>query len=253
MSEIVPERANAGMSRMTEFETLMQLSGWTVADAAENLGYSEGHIYRWKRGEETPRDAVLKLMRMQVEAKRAPDSGASFSFIDLFAGIGGLRKAMASAGGTCVFTSEWDKFAQQTYHANFADNRPIGGDIRDVALDDIPEHNVLVAGFPCQPFSIAGVSKKNALGRKHGFACDAQGTLFFRLAGTSSLKQARTPAPGSTTMTLTSRTPAALSWSLTSMKMVGTTSSGPTVTATGCIGTNNFHPSRMVRRTGDST
>lgn len=179
MSEIVPERASAGMSRMTEFETLMQLSGWTVADAAENLGYSEGHIYRWKRGEETPRDAVLKLMKMQVEAKRVPDSNASFSFIDLFAGIGGLRKAMSSAGGTCVFTSEWDKFAQQTYHANFADNRPIEGDIRSVELEDIPDHNVLVAGFPCQPFSIAGVSKKNALGRAHGFEDETQGTLFF--------------------------------------------------------------------------
>ncbi len=164
---------------MTEFETLMQLSGWTVTDAAQNLGYSEGHIYRWKRGEETPRDAVLKLMKMQVEAKRVPEKNASFTFIDLFAGIGGLRKAMSSAGGTCVFTSEWDKFAQQTYHANFADNRPIEGDIRNVDLEDIPDHNVLVAGFPCQPFSIAGVSKKNALGRAHGFEDETQGTLFF--------------------------------------------------------------------------
>ncbi|OAN82391.1 DNA (cytosine-5-)-methyltransferase [Jannaschia sp. EhC01] len=164
---------------MTEFETLIQQSGWSVADAAQNLGYSEGHIYRWKRGEEKPRDAVLKLLQLHVDAKRVPAEGASFSFIDLFAGIGGLRKAMTSAGGTCVFTSEWDKFAQQTYHANFPDNRPIEGDIRDIEAADIPDHDVLVAGFPCQPFSIAGVSKKNALGRAHGFDDETQGTLFF--------------------------------------------------------------------------
>jgi DNA (cytosine-5)-methyltransferase 1 len=102
-----------------------------------------------------------------------------FTFIDLFAGIGGLRIAMESIGGHCVFTSEWDKFARQTYEVNYRDNRPIAGDIRDVDAADIPLHNVLVAGFPCQPFSLAGVSKKNSLGRGHGFACETQGTLFF--------------------------------------------------------------------------
>ena len=109
-------------------------------------------------------------------------SPQSFNFIDLFAGIGGLRKAFDDIGGHCVFTSEWDKFARQTYAANFRDNYPIAGDIRDVSAYDIPDHNVLVAGFPCQPFSIAGVSKKNALGRSHGFSCDVQGTLFFDVA-----------------------------------------------------------------------
>lgn len=103
----------------------------------------------------------------------------NFSFIDLFAGIGGLRMAMDSIGGRCVFTSEWDKYAQKTYNANFRDNRPIEGDITKIASEDIPPHNVLVAGFPCQPFSIAGVSKKNALGRSHGFEDETQGTLFF--------------------------------------------------------------------------
>nr|WP_269149623.1 DNA (cytosine-5-)-methyltransferase [Ruegeria lacuscaerulensis] len=106
-------------------------------------------------------------------------SDESFTFIDLFAGIGGLRKAMEEAGGRCVMTSEWDKFAQQTYLANFPDNRPIAGDIREVDEYSIPDHDVLVAGFPCQPFSIAGVSKKNALGRLHGFDDETQGTLFF--------------------------------------------------------------------------
>lgn len=105
----------------------------------------------------------------------------SFTFIDLFAGIGGLRLAMESIGGRNVFTSEWDRFAQQTYARNYRDNSPIHGDIRNVAAADIPEHNVLVAGFPCQPFSLAGVSKKNSLGRAHGFKCETQGTLFFEV------------------------------------------------------------------------
>lgn len=105
----------------------------------------------------------------------------SFNFIDLFAGIGGLRLAMESIGGRCVFTSEWDKFARHTYEANFRDNHPIAGDIREVSAAEVPKHTVLCAGFPCQPFSIAGVSKKNALGLKHGFECEAQGTLFHDL------------------------------------------------------------------------
>lgn len=101
-----------------------------------------------------------------------------FSFIDLFAGIGGLRIAMESIGGRCVFTSERDKWCQETYRANHRDNRPIAGDIREIAAHEVPAHDILCAGFPCQPFSIAGVSKKNALGTKHGFECEAQGTLF---------------------------------------------------------------------------
>jgi DNA (cytosine-5)-methyltransferase 1 len=102
-----------------------------------------------------------------------------FTFIDLFAGIGGLRQAMESIGGRCVFTSEWDKYARLTYDANYRDNRPIAGDIRKVEAASIAPHDVLCAGFPCQPFSIAGVSKKNSLGRLHGFECEAQGTLFY--------------------------------------------------------------------------
>lgn len=164
---------------MTEFEMLIQQTGWSVPEAAKVLGYSEGHVYRWKRGEEVPRDGVINLLRMQIDAHKGAQPEGAFTFIDLFAGIGGLRKAMDSAGGRCVFTSEWDAFAQKTYHANFPDNRPIAGDIREVDAADIPEHDVLVAGFPCQPFSIAGVSKKNALGRLHGFQDETQGTLFF--------------------------------------------------------------------------
>jgi DNA (cytosine-5)-methyltransferase 1 len=106
-----------------------------------------------------------------------------FTFIDLFAGIGGIRLGFEHIGGKCVFTSEWDKYARKTYAANFGEKEEsIAGDIWAVPMDAIPEHDVLVGGFPCQPFSLAGVSKKNALGRAHGFACDAQGTLFFRVA-----------------------------------------------------------------------
>ena len=108
---------------------------------------------------------------------------STFSFIDLFAGIGGMRAGFEQAGGHCVFTSEWNPFAKQTYLANYpGDEEQFAGDITSVRADDIPNHDVLLAGFPCQPFSIAGVSKKNALGRPHGFACATQGTLFFDVA-----------------------------------------------------------------------
>ena len=163
-----------------DFSTLLAQAGYTVPEAARVLGYSEGHIYRWKRGEEIPRESVIRLLNMEIERRRdAGDGEKTFTFIDLFAGIGGLRRAMESAGGRCIFTSEWDKYAQQTYMANFPDNRLPVGDIREVEAEDIPAHDVLVAGFPCQPFSIAGVSKKNALGRAHGFDDETQGTLFF--------------------------------------------------------------------------
>lgn len=104
-----------------------------------------------------------------------------FRFVDLFAGIGGMRRGFEAAGGRCVFTSEWDKYAQLTYRANFPDTHSIRGDIREIPTEDVPDHEVLLAGFPCQPFSLAGVSKKNSLGRKHGFECDTQGTLFFEI------------------------------------------------------------------------
>ncbi len=107
----------------------------------------------------------------------APKEGERFAFIDLFAGIGGFHLAMGAVGGHCVFASEWDRFAQETYWSNFG-LMPFG-DIRKIAAEDIPDHDVLCAGFPCQPFSLAGVSKKNALGRKHGFEDKTQGTLFF--------------------------------------------------------------------------
>ena len=107
--------------------------------------------------------------------------GGDFRFVDLFAGIGGLRRGFDAEGGRCVFTSEWDRHAQETYRANFEDapDHVMAGDIREVKAADVPEHDLLLAGFPCQPFSIAGVSKKNAIGQPHGFRCETQGTLFF--------------------------------------------------------------------------
>ncbi|MFZ5353970.1 MAG: DNA (cytosine-5-)-methyltransferase [Bacillota bacterium] len=106
----------------------------------------------------------------------------NFTFIDLFAGIGGIRQGFQSVGGTCVFTSEWNDYSKKTYQENYGDNHPFIGDIVPYPAEDIPDHDVLLAGFPCQPFSIAGVSKKNALGRPHGFECTTQGTLFFDVA-----------------------------------------------------------------------
>ncbi len=111
----------------------------------------------------------------------ANSAARQFSFVDIFAGIGGMRLGFEAAGGACVFTCEWNKFSQQTYRENFGDEE-IAGDIRKVPADAVPPHDVLLAGFPCQPFSIAGVSKKNALNEPHGFACEMQGTLFFDLA-----------------------------------------------------------------------
>ena len=101
----------------------------------------------------------------------------TFKFIDLFAGIGGFRIAMQELGGECVFSSEWDPYAKKTYEANFGEV-PFG-DIRKINENDVPAHDVLCAGFPCQPFSVAGVSARNSLSTAHGFACETQGTLFF--------------------------------------------------------------------------
>ncbi|MCP4546383.1 MAG: DNA (cytosine-5-)-methyltransferase [bacterium] len=108
-----------------------------------------------------------------------PPEKWDFTFIDLFAGIGGFRLAFQEAGGKCIFTSEWDKYAKKTYEANYGEY-PYG-DICRIPKRDIPDHDILCAGFPCQPFSLAGVSKKNSLGRKHGFDDETQGTLFFEI------------------------------------------------------------------------
>jgi DNA (cytosine-5)-methyltransferase 1 len=109
-----------------------------------------------------------------------PARSEPLRFVDLFCGIGGFRIAFERAGATCVWSCDWDKHSQITYEANFGE-RP-QGDLHAVAVADIPTFDILCAGFPCQPFSIAGVSKKLSLGRKHGFEDEKQGNLFFELA-----------------------------------------------------------------------
>lgn len=120
-------------------------------------------------------NAIMQFLTKQLR-ETVPES-ASFSFIDLFAGIGGMRIAYENAGGHCVYSNEWNKYSQQTYFANFGEQPD--GDITKVDANDVPDHDILVAGFPCQPFSIAGVSKKQSMGRATGFEDKTQGTLFF--------------------------------------------------------------------------
>ena len=163
-----------------DFSRLRQEAGLSRQEAAERTGYSVRTIYRWENGESAPRKAAVEYLTTVVREKER--SVGTFTFIDLFAGIGGMRRGFDAVGGRCVFSSEWNRFSQETYLANFDCEHDIAGDIREIPAADIPEHDVLLAGFPCQPFSIAGVSKKNALGREHGFRCDAQGTLFFDVA-----------------------------------------------------------------------
>ena len=117
------------------------------------------------------------IVQMLDRQKKETKTESEFSFIDLFAGIGGMRIAFEKNGGRCVYSNEWNKYCQQTYFANFGEQPD--GDITKVNASDIPDHDILVAGFPCQPFSIAGVPKKNSLGRATGFEDKTQGTLFF--------------------------------------------------------------------------
>lgn len=122
----------------------------------------------------------------------------TFTFIDLYAGIGGFRKAFEKVGGRCIFTSEWDTHAKKTYTANFGEpsqnSYQFVGDIQEYAdnPEKIPKHDVLLAGFPCQPFSLAGISKRNSLGLQSGFLCETEGTAFHNIA--KILEHCRPPA-----------------------------------------------------------
>lgn len=151
---------------------MVKQAGQATADKAVDLGLIDGPV------RPAAKQPALKLIRGDKDSEPG-----DFTFIDLFAGIGGLRRGFESIGGRCVFTSEWDKYSQKTYRANFPDDdHEIDGDITKIEAAAIPAHDVLLAGFPCQPFSIAGVSKKNALGRAHGFEDKTQGTLFYDVA-----------------------------------------------------------------------
>lgn len=173
-----------GAEKRAEFARLLEKSGLGKQEVAALTGYDIRTVYRWETGESLPRKTVMDSLRRHIEENTRLQSSDStrFRFIDLFAGIGGLRIGFESIKGRCVYTSEWNDASRKTYQANFTDDHPVDGDITKVHEDDIPPHDVLVAGFPCQPFSIAGVSKKNSLGRPHGFLCEAQGTLFFDVA-----------------------------------------------------------------------
>jgi DNA (cytosine-5)-methyltransferase 1 len=174
--------------RSIDFSVLRKKAGLSVEQTADLIGKTDRTVRRYEASSVMPpRLAIEALLRVATDrSATALQGGQAFRFIDLFAGIGGLRKPFERIGGKCVFTSEWDRFSQETYLANFPDDEDhlFAGDIRPYAdkPELIPEHDVLLAGFPCQPFSIAGVSKKNSLGRPHGFMCDTQGTLFYDVA-----------------------------------------------------------------------
>lgn len=166
------------------------LQYFSQEDLAERLGVNQRTIRRWAVGESVPKSAYITAISHELERDDRPKF-PDFTFIDLFAGIGGLRRGFESQNGRCVFTSEWDKHACKTYKANFPDSDDIAGDITQILPSAIPDHDLLLAGFPCQPFSLAGVSKKNSLGREHGFRDKAQGTLFFNVVKILEAKQPR--------------------------------------------------------------
>lgn len=181
---------------VTGFAADFRKSGLSLEEAAEELGTSDRQVRRYIADESPVPKLVAEKMAAIVQARLAARPPAKFRFIDLFAGIGGLRLGFEAIGGRCVFTSEWDKWSNETYRRNFADgdDHVMVGDIAPYGKNPalIPKFEVLLAGFPCQPFSLAGVSKKNSLGRKHGFDDEKQGNLFFDIA--SILKHHRPPA-----------------------------------------------------------
>ena len=164
----------------------------TQAEIASALQVDIRTVRRWEvRSTEPPAYVVHALQRLLPLTTLRDGAEPGFRFIDLFAGIGGIRLPFEKLGGECVFTSEWDSYAQKTYALNFPDGHAIHGDITGIKAGEIPDHDLLLAGFPCQPFSIAGVSKKNALGRQHGFLDETQGTLFFDVARIIKAKRPR--------------------------------------------------------------
>ncbi|WP_144108434.1 DNA (cytosine-5-)-methyltransferase [Paraburkholderia sp. BCC1886] len=178
------------MTLAASFELLRQARArFTQREIAAHVGKDTKTIRRWEKGE-SPCPAMLEpalrdLLQGGTRVGGVAGSGqAQFRFIDLFAGIGGIRMGFEAHGGECVFTSEWNDFSTRTYRDNYPGDaaHTLIGDIVTFPAEEVPSHDVLLGGFPCQPFSIAGVSKKNALGRPHGFECTTQGTLFFDVA-----------------------------------------------------------------------
>lgn len=182
MSLQIPSEVHT-MSR-DALETLKEArTRYSQKGIAEMLSVDPKTVRRWEQGQ-VPCPPIVgpALKELLKNNRNLPQQADNFTFIDLFAGIGGIRLGFESAGGRCVFTSEWNQYSQKTYVENYGGEHAIVGDIVPYPAEDVPDHDVLLAGFPCQPFSIAGVSKKNALGRPHGFECTTQGTLFFDVA-----------------------------------------------------------------------
>lgn len=171
------------MENETSFGRLFDQSGLTAETVQAELGYSWKQVRRYIEDKAPIPKLVLDKVSELAAARLEAKPPARFTFIDLFAGIGGLRLGFEAIRGRCVFTSEWDRWSNKTYKVNFVndDDHRMVGDIRPYGErpDRIPKHDVLLAGFPCQPFSLAGVSKKNSLGRAHGFDDAKQGNLFF--------------------------------------------------------------------------
>ena len=189
MSRIIPECSQLeDKAAMMKFTTLMDRAGLSREEAAETLGVCDRTILRYMNGKAEPSKLATEKLLELGRASRSiqPVTNPDFTFIDLFAGIGGLRLGFEAINGKCIFTSEWDEHSKRTYAANFHDGEEheFAGDVRPYGQNPelVPKHDVLLAGFPCQPFSLAGVSKKNALGRPHGFEDETQGTLFFDVA-----------------------------------------------------------------------
>jgi DNA (cytosine-5)-methyltransferase 1 len=162
----------------------------TQEEIAETVGVQARTVRRWLTGESVPKAGYVLAIEHELARDERPRH-PSFDFIDLFAGIGGLRRGFEAQNGRCVFTSEIDTHACKTYKTNFPDASEIHGDITLVEPNSIPDHGILLAGFPCQPFSLAGVSKKNSLGRAHGFLDKTQGTLFFNIVRILEAKRPR--------------------------------------------------------------
>jgi len=200
LSRIFPfHSTGAPMKIQDSTSQLLQeaLERFGIDGFSEEMSIKPATVRRWARYN-VPGHRINDLRRLMDMAQRSyPSTPNKFTFIDLFAGIGGIRKGFECIGGQCVFTSEWDKYAWETYRENFDTSHKFVGDINTVTQSqnqiaaEIPDHDVLLAGFPCQPFSLAGVSKKNSLGRAHGFKCEKQGNLFFKIRD---IIKAKTPS-----------------------------------------------------------
>ena len=196
------------MLTLTDLELLTKVASiYSQQTIADRINHPREVINRWlkKQTKQPDQEWLTHGERINLEGMLPSprEKDHDFTFIDLFAGIGGIRRGFEKAEGKCVFSSEYDKYAVKTYSANYHCDHDVHGDIKEITQapgmsktqvykyiqQSIPDHDVLLAGFPCQPFSIAGISKKNSLGRAHGFECDTQGTLFFDVARIIEAKQ----------------------------------------------------------------